>query len=63
MTNDRKIGERKTTAKSTFTIGGVSSSADSFVVAECFVLLINISGKMPTIANLQNVIWHFMRPL
>jgi hypothetical protein len=34
-------------ANSTFAIGGVSYSADSFVVAECFVLRINISGKKP----------------
>jgi hypothetical protein len=32
---------------STFAIGGVSYSADSFVVAESFVLRINISGKNP----------------
>ncbi|MCG3164248.1 MAG: hypothetical protein POELPBGB_00002 [Bacteroidia bacterium] len=35
------------TANSTFAIGGVSSSADSFVVVENFVLRINISGKNP----------------
>ena len=39
---------RKTTGNSTFAIGGVSCSADSFVVAESFVLRINISGKKPT---------------
>ncbi|WP_293301880.1 hypothetical protein [Pedobacter sp. UBA4863] len=32
---------------STFAIGGVSCSADSLVVAESFVLRINISGKNP----------------
>ncbi len=32
---------------STFAIGGVSCSADSLVVAESFVLHINISGKNP----------------
>ncbi|RYJ51131.1 hypothetical protein DR871_014295 [Flavobacterium petrolei] len=32
---------------STFAIGGVSCSADSFVVAKSFVLRINISGKKP----------------
>ena len=36
-----------TTHNSTFAIGGVSCSADSFVVAESFVLRINISGKSP----------------
>jgi hypothetical protein len=35
------------TANSTLTNGGVSCSADSLVVAESFVLRINISGKKP----------------
>jgi hypothetical protein len=35
------------THNSTFAIGGVSYSADSFVVAESFVLRINICGKNP----------------
>ncbi|OYQ37882.1 hypothetical protein CHU92_07300 [Flavobacterium cyanobacteriorum] len=39
--------ERKTSANSTFAIGGVSCSADSFGIAESFVLRINISGKIP----------------
>ena len=39
--------ERKTGANSTFAIGGVSCSTDSFVVDESFVLRINISGKNP----------------
>ena len=34
-------------ANSTFAIGGVSCSADSFEVAESFVLLIKFSGKNP----------------
>jgi len=38
---------RKATHNSTFAIGGVSCSADSFVVAESFVLRISISGKNP----------------
>ena len=37
----------KTPHNSTFAIGGVSCSADSLVVAESFVLRINISGKNP----------------
>ena len=37
----------KTTANSTFAIGGVSCSADSLVVAESFVLRINICGEKP----------------
>jgi hypothetical protein len=36
-----------TAYNSTFAIGGVSFSADSFVVAESSVLRINISGKNP----------------
>jgi hypothetical protein len=39
--------DRNTTANSTFAIGGVSCSADSFVVAKSFVLRINIIGKNP----------------
>lgn len=35
------------TGNSTFAIGGVSCSADSFVVAESFVLRMNIGGKNP----------------
>jgi len=35
------------THKSTFAIGGVLYSADSFWAAENFVLRINISGKNP----------------
>jgi hypothetical protein len=38
---------RKAAYNSTFAIGGVSCSADSLVVAESFVLRINISGKNP----------------
>jgi hypothetical protein len=38
---------RSTGHNSTFAIGGVSCSADSLVVAESFVLRINISGKKP----------------
>lgn len=36
---------KERTHNSTFAIGGVLCSADSFVVAESFVLRINISGK------------------
>jgi hypothetical protein len=39
--------KRKTAYNSTFAIGGVSCSADSFVVAESSVLRINICGKKP----------------
>jgi hypothetical protein len=38
---------RKTTGNSTFAIGGVSCSADNFVVAESFVLRINICAEKP----------------
>ncbi len=38
---------RSPAGNSTFAIGGVSCSADSFVVAESLVLRINISGRNP----------------
>ncbi len=50
---------KSTGHNSTFAIGGVSCSADSLVVAESFVLRINISGKIPPIANLPNVMGNF----
>jgi hypothetical protein len=48
-----------TVANSTFAIGGYSFSTDSLVVAESFVLRINIGGKKPPIANLQTVMGKF----
>jgi len=39
--------KRKTAGNSTFAIGGVSSSADTFVVAESSVLRTSICGKNP----------------
>lgn len=39
--------EINTTANSTFAIGGVSCSADSFVVTGSSVLLMNISDEKP----------------
>ena len=39
--------DRTPAGNSTFAIGGVSCSADSLVVAESFVLRINICGKNP----------------
>jgi len=39
--------EEARTANGTFAIGGVSCSADTFVVTESFVLRINICGKKP----------------
>jgi len=39
--------DRSSAANSTFAIGGVSCSADSFVVAESFVLRINICAEKP----------------
>jgi hypothetical protein len=38
---------KKTAYNSTFAIGGVSCPADSFVVAESFVLRINICAEKP----------------
>ena len=43
----RATKDRTPAGNSTFAIGGVSCSADSFVVAESFMLRINISGKNP----------------
>ena len=39
--------ERKPTANSTFAIGGVSCSAESFIFTESFVLRMKICGKKP----------------
>jgi hypothetical protein len=39
----------KTTQKSTDQIGGVSCTADSFVVIGTFVLLINFFGESPAL--------------
>jgi len=39
--------ERKTAYNSTFAIGGVSCSVDSFVVTESLVLRINICAEKP----------------
>jgi len=39
--------DRTPAGNSTFAIGGVSCSADSFVVSENFVLRIKFSGKNP----------------
>ena len=44
---------------STFAIGGVSCSADSFVVAESLCSASTFVVKSPPIANLQNVTTHF----
>ena len=50
----------KTTGyNSTFAIGGISCSADRFVVTESSVLSINICAETPPIANLQNVSGQF----
>jgi hypothetical protein len=45
MTN--KADERTAAGNGTFAIGGVSYSADSFLVAESFVLRINICARKP----------------
>jgi hypothetical protein len=46
---------------STFAIGGVSCSADSFVVAESLCSASTFVVKSPPIANLQNVTGHAKR--
>lgn len=47
---------RKTAYNSTFAIGGVSSSKDSLVVAEIFVLRIKICAKNPRLRQAANLI-------
>jgi hypothetical protein len=47
--------KRKTGYNSTFAIGGVSCSKDSFVVNQTLVFQIKFLVKVPPIANLQNV--------
>ena len=42
-----KMADRRAVFSSTFAIGGVSCSADSLVVAENFVLHVNICGENP----------------
>jgi hypothetical protein len=49
----------KTTANSTFAIGGVSCSADSFVVTESSVLRINLGGKKPAHRKSAKRWWQF----
>ena len=53
------ISRKRATANSTFAIGGVSCSADSFVVPESFVLRINTCGKNPALRKHFSVISHF----
>jgi hypothetical protein len=43
----RSLKRRKAAYNSTFAIGGVSSSSDSFVVAESLVLRMNICAAKP----------------
>ena len=47
MTTQTLVDRRKTAYNSTFAIGGVSCSADTFVVAESSVLRINICAEKP----------------
>ena len=47
-------------ANSTFAIGGVLFSVDSFVVAESLYLRINFCTGKPAIANVRNVISHWL---
>ena len=49
--------ERKNKANSTYPIGGVSCSTDSFVVGESLVLLINICAKNPAHRQAENRYW------
>jgi hypothetical protein len=47
MSINNNSGQIKTACNSVFAIGRVLYSADSFVVAENSILLINICGKKP----------------
>jgi len=47
MTLKKEIPAKKPVANSTFAIGGVSSSLDSFVVIESSVLRTNFCAKKP----------------
>jgi hypothetical protein len=47
MTIKRTTEKEGRTHNSTFAIGGVSCSAESFVVAESFVLRMNICAEKP----------------
>jgi hypothetical protein len=53
--------ERKATHNSTLAIGGVSCSADSFVVAKVQFSELTFVLKSPPIANLQNVMCNPVR--
>jgi hypothetical protein len=47
MAFNKYTADKKTAYNSTFAIGGVSYSADSFVVAESSVLRMNICAEKP----------------
>lgn len=54
--------DRIPASNSTFAIGGLSYSADSFVVAESFVLRINRCGKNPAHRKSSNRWQSFCKP-
>ena len=61
-----ETAKEQRTANSTFAIGGVSSSADSLVVAESFVLRIKFSGENPAhrkSANCYMAYWFSCLPI
>lgn len=47
LQNDQPWPDRRAATNSTFAIGGVSCSEDSFVIAECLILRIDICGEKP----------------
>ncbi len=49
-----ELTDRKTPANSTFAIGGVSCSADTFMVNQSLVLCINISGEKRQLRQARN---------
>jgi hypothetical protein len=62
-TTDELRTESRAAYNSTFAIGGVSCSEDSFVVKESSVLRMNICTENPPIANLQTVMHYTMSDL
>ena len=63
MTIDKQLKGQteKAAANSAFAIGGVSCSADSLVVAESFVLRMNICAEKPAHRKSANRWWQVVK--
>lgn len=61
MIDKHNESERNTTANSTFAIGGDSCSANRFVVAESFVLQMNICAKKPAHRKSAKPLWLILK--